>query len=535
MTDKQNSRPRLTQLKAALNKWRLAFLILALIYFVLLLLILSNQPMNWDEVTRLTGAMELRNGLYNNFVRDSFYPPLYSVFTTISFDLFGASLFSARLVSAIFSILSLWVVFELAYTMYGGKAALISAILLAVMPGYFWLSRLALLEIMLVFFFTLSLYFFYRWLNSRKNWILVFSGLALGFGFLTKYQVIAAVAVMVVSMLILGWGQLKRLFSRFTLFVVAALAVIVPWLVIVYHVLSSYVFSQWMYAIQMGNPGRSLYSVRFPIPIFYLIEMTWPYSDVHPISLLLYIVGLAGLGLFVWRRKKEDKFVFIWFVSVIVFFTLISNREWRYVLTLFPALAISASVLILFVYDKLRGTWLNSVSANRKKTAKVAAALLIVFLSVSVAYSVSDIYYNVKQNDINIEIKQATSYAVAHNDANQSIILLCPYNFFSQDMVSFYLWADGAPQIRTYQYPELPVDTYTPNFNITEFISLCKQYNVKFVFMYEFGSTVPYFNTTLDLHQIYTQIYYSGNFSGISDQATFGANPRRIFVLDFTG
>ena len=218
-----------------------------------------------------------------------------------------------------------------------------------------------------------------------------------------------------------------------------------------------------------------------------------------------------------------------------VFFTLISNREWRYVLTLFPALAISASVLVLFVYDKLHCTWVHSVQVNRKKAAKVAAAVLIIFLSVAIAYSINDIYYNVKQNDINIEIGQATNYAVSHDPANQSIIILCTYNYFSQDMVSFYLWADGAPQIRTYQYPALPVDTYTPNFNITEFIGLCKQNNVKFVFMYEFGSTVSYFNTTLNLHQIYEQIYYSGNFSGISDQATFGANPRRIFVLDFTG
>src|SRR5665811_2267533 len=121
---------------------------------------------------------ELQSGFYNNFVRDSFYPPLFSVLTKVSFDLFGASLFSARLVSAVFSSLSLWVVFELAYTMYGKKAALLSAFLLAVMPGYFWLSRLALLEVMLVFFFTLSLFFFYRWLTSRKNWMLVLSGLA---------------------------------------------------------------------------------------------------------------------------------------------------------------------------------------------------------------------------------------------------------------------------------------------------------------------------------------------------------------------
>ncbi|MCL4430535.1 MAG: glycosyltransferase family 39 protein [Chloroflexi bacterium] len=510
-------------------------MVLALVYFVLLMLYLTKQPMNWDEVGHLNRALELKNGLYNSFVRDSFYPPLYSILTTVSFDLFGTSLFSARLVSAVFSILTLWVVFELAYTMYGGKAALISAVLLAVMPGYFWLSRLALLEVMLVFFFMLSLFLFFRWLNSRKNWLLVLSGLALGFGFLTKYQVIAVVAVMVAIMLVLGWGQLKRLFSRFTLFIVAALAVIIPWLVIVYRVLASYVFSQWMYALQMGNPERSLYSLRFPTPIFYLVEMTWPYPDVHPISLLLYIVGLTGLGLFVLRRKREDKFVFVWFISVFVFFTLISNREWRYVLTLFPALAISASALILFAYDKLHGTWMHSVSVNRKKAAKVGAGLLIVFLSVAVAYSVNDIYYNVKQNDINIEIGQATNYALARDAANQSIMLLAPFNYFSQDMVNFYLTKNGNNQIHTYQYPTLPVDTYTPNFNITEFIGLCKQDNVKYVFTYENGGTVPYFNTTLNLQQIYEQLYSSGNFSAISDEATFGSNPRRILILTFIG
>ena len=530
-----SSKLSLYNFKAALNKWRLAFVVLAMVYFVLLLLNLTNQPMNWDEIGHLNRALELKNGFYNSFVRDSFYPPLYSCLTTVSFNLFGVSLFSARLTSAVFSILSLWVVFELAYSMYGGKAALLSAVLLAVMPGYFWLSRLALLEVMLVFFFTLSMFLFYRWLSSRKNWLLVLSGLALGFGFLTKYQVIAVVAVIVVSLLVLGWGQLKRLFSRFIIFIVAALAVIIPWLAIVYNVLASYVFSQWMYALQMGNPGRSLYSVRFPTPIFYLVEMTWPYPDVHPISLFLYILGLTGLGFFVLRRKHQDKFVFVWFISVFVFFTVISNREWRYVLTLFPALAISASALIMFAYDKLHGTWMQNVSVNRKKAAKIGAGLLILFLAGAIAYSLNDTYYNVNQNDINIEIGQATNYAVAHDAANQSIMLLCPFNYFSQDMVSFYLWANGNDQIKTYQYPTLPVDTYTPNFNITELIGLCKQNNVKYLFTYEYGGTVPYFNTTLNLEQIYIQLYKSGNFSGISDEATFGNNPRRILVLSFLG
>jgi 4-amino-4-deoxy-L-arabinose transferase-like glycosyltransferase len=535
MIDQPSSEPRWISLKGALNKWRIAFLVLALTYFVFILLNLSKQPMNWDEVGHLNRALELQNGLFNNFVRDSFYPPLFSVFTKVSFALFGASLFSARLVSAVFSILSLWVVFELAYTMYGKKVALLSAFILAVMPGYFWLSRLALLEIMLVFFFMLSLFLFFRWLNSRKNWLLVLSGLALGFGFLTKYQVIVIVPVMVAVLLVLGRGQLKRLFSRFMLLIAAAVVIVVPWLIIVYKVLASYVFSQWVYALQMGNPERSLYSLRFPAPIFYLVEMTWPYVDVHPISLLLYIVGLAGLGLFVWRRKREDKFVLFWFICVFVFFTLISNREWRYVLTLFPALAISTSAFILFAFDKLQGTWTHSLKVNRKKTAKVAAGLLIAFLSVAVVYSINDIYYNVRQTDISIEIEKATNYAIARDTSNQSIMILCPFNYFSQDMITFYLTASGNSQIKTYQYPTRAVDTYTPIFNITEFIDLCRQDNIKFVFTYEYGGTVPYFNTTLNLEQIYIQLYASGNFSGITNEATFGSNPRRILILTFLG
>jgi hypothetical protein len=114
-------------------------------------------------------------------------------------------------------------------------------------------------------------------------------------------------------------------------------------------------------------------------------------------------------------------------------------------------------------------------------------------------------------------------------------MVLSPFNFFSQDMVKFYLWKNGNNQIQTYQYPTLPVDTYTPTFNITELISQCKQYNVKFLFTYEEGGTVPYYNTTLNLQQIYEQLYASGNFSQITQEATFGANPRRILILTFLG
>ncbi len=204
-------------------------------------------------------------------------------------------------------------------------------------------------------------------------------------------------------------------------------------------------------------------------------------------------------------------------------------------LPLFPALAIAFAVLILFLYGKVDGVWKRQVTASKKRNAKIAAGVLIALAAGAMAYSVYDAYSITAFFNIKIELEPATTYAMDRMQNNQTIMVLAPFNFFSQDMVKFYLWKNGNNQIQTYQYPTLPVDTYTPTFNITELISQCKQYNVKFLFTYEEGGTVPYYNTTLNLQQIYEQLYASGNFSQITQEATFGANPRRILILTFIG
>ena len=78
---------------------------------------------------------------------------------------------------------------------------------------------------------------------------------------------------MVVSLLFLGWGQLKRLFSRLTLLIVTAVIVVIPWIIIAYRMLANQNLNQWIYALQMGNPASSLYSGRYPLPIFFLVKM----------------------------------------------------------------------------------------------------------------------------------------------------------------------------------------------------------------------------------------------------------------------
>jgi 4-amino-4-deoxy-L-arabinose transferase-like glycosyltransferase len=408
--------------------------------------------------------------------------------------------------------------------------------MLGIMPGFFWLSGYAMLETILIFFVTVSLLCFYRWLTTRQNKLLLISGLAFGLGFLAKYQIIVVGVIMILSIILLMRKQVKIVFKKLSIALAAAVLVVVPWVVIAYQAYRSGYLGQWIYVLQTGNPGRSVYSARFPLPIFYFIEMVWPHSDFHPISIFCYALGVAGLFYMVWRHRREDKFLLLWFVVIYIFYTLVPNKDWRYVTPLFPVLAISASVGVLALCNALQKTWKKTCSMAKKRLAKAVGVMLIVVVAGAMVYSVHENYRVALNHHVPVDIKSAASYAVANIEVGKSIMVLFPCNLFNQDMVQFYLWEKGNRDIELFQYPDFAVDAYTPNFNITEFIEQCKQHNVQYVFAFEYGGVdVLYYNTDLSFSQIYEQICASGAFTHITDSQTFGVSPRRVFILNFTG
>ena len=296
--------------------------------------------------------------------------------------------------------------------------------------------------------------------------------------------------------------------------------------------MASGVLGSWFYVIGVGGANKAVYSARYPLPIFYFVEMAWLNNTMHPVSLLLYLAGLAGIGLLVYRRGFADKFLLLWFTIVYIVFTLIPNREWRYVSILFPALAIGASVLLVQAYDKIHKIGQTAKKPFTKKWGtKLAAALLIAFAIGGVAYSCFDAYRFVAADTISLPMEQATDYAAQTLSPNQTILILSPMNRFTQFMVWFYL-NDKVADLKmnqTLQYPEQAVDAFKPDFNVTEVISLCETSNVKFVLMFEYGGTTPFFESTLDEQQVYSMLNATGRFILQTGFGTMPESNLRVF------
>ena len=165
--------------------------------------------------------------------------------------------------------------------------------------------------------------------------------------------------------------------------------------------------------------------------------------------------------------------------------------------------------------------------------AKKFAASLFIFLAASaIAYSSYNAYQMTARDEVSIPIQEATNYLAAHLNQNQSAVIVCASNLLYQDMFWFYMPANMS-ESQIWQYPELPVDAYMPNFNITEFVNLCQQQNVKYIILYDYGTNTPLYNTTLTYGDIEQMIYNTGRFGVATDQPFFGQMPHRLFLVRF--
>jgi 4-amino-4-deoxy-L-arabinose transferase-like glycosyltransferase len=306
----------------------------------------------------------------NNFVRYFEKPPLVYWVTAACIRVFGHNEFAVRLQAAVASAGQVAITEALGERMFGASTGVLGALALALSPLFFSFARFATPDPMLALFITAAMACFYAGAEcSPINgiWMLAMTAL-LALGTLTK----GPVALLLGSGIAILWltveGRGYQIFHVRWLGCIALYAgITLPWFIVVARsnpgFLQFFIFHEhFQRYLESTEHG---WGPWFYVPI--TIAGTWPWVYFVPLALrqTVYPFAPAGKGAIAGpvdatfsqdgRVAAALRFLLIWFVVVLVFFSIPRSKLGEYILPGLPPIAILAG-LGLTTIARLTGT-----------------------------------------------------------------------------------------------------------------------------------------------------------------------------------
>ncbi len=180
-----------------------------------------------DCYTYFSLAKDFVEGQYHNIN----YPPLYPIFIA-SFSLItGEYEVAGKLVALLFGVFTVFPLYFFARSLFGHKAAVITALLLAVNPTHVRLSADLMRETTHVFFFITSIYLTWHAIEGKSWRLYALLGVSVCLDFLTRVEGGVVLLCVIIPWLLLANGEsLKKNLLQRALFLFIFLA---PFLVLV--------------------------------------------------------------------------------------------------------------------------------------------------------------------------------------------------------------------------------------------------------------------------------------------------------------
>ena len=254
------------------------------------------------------------------------HPLLFQAILSIGFRLDGDEVFG-RVAAAVLGVATVYVTYLLARLLYGTRAGLIAAALLAVMPYHVVVTRQILLDGPRTLISTLTLYLLARYaLTERVTWFNA-AAAALGLAVLCKEDSVILLGA-IYAFLALTPGLrtgIRDLIGAVAIFgvIVAAMTVALDW------------------AGRTGTGSQYLVWQLFRRPNHSFLF----YPEVVPLAVGVGVILAAGAGLWLLRRDASwrETLLLSWIAVPAAFFQLFPVKGFQYLLPIAPAAAVLAA------------------------------------------------------------------------------------------------------------------------------------------------------------------------------------------------
>jgi len=347
-------------------------------------------------------------------------PILFYWLVSASYLVFGINNFGVRFPSALFGILTVIFTFNIGRKLFDRKTGLLSAALLATFAIFFMYARYASPDMVLTFFVTYAIYLFIKGsknIEEKKRAFLPFF-VVLGLAALNKGYVGFMLPLIIVCAFLVSsrkWKLLKALNIPAGILVVMAIAL--PWYVLMYklhgerylnHVFFRETIMRIFYAPdnQRGLAYLASYFKRFLYYVPVLLVWFAPYSLFLPGAIADAFKSKNTYS----REKDSYKLLLSFFFGIFAFFTLISVKEYHYMLPAAPACALIIARYLINMQE--RGSQFRS------------AGFTIPYLLITAIYTVGVIAILYTMNHLYYDKVALYEYALVL----APLILLVPYS-----------------------------------------------------------------------------------------------------------
>jgi len=375
-------------------------LILVLLAAVLRFVGIEKIPpsLNWDEVSHGYNAFSiLKTGrdewgrLFPTIFRayGDYKLPVYIYFTALSESLFGLSTFAVRLPSMLAGVGTVLFAYLLTEELFGKKkVSFLAALLVAIEPWSFFLSRAAFEANLAVFFVVSGVYFFLKGIKKPKSFII--SALLLGLSVWTYNSARIFVPMLTFFLVVIYRKEIltkKKKKGTFLHFLLPVAVLLVPMLVQLVNPVGQARYG-WVAIIDEGavagiEHARNVSSLPNVLnklvnnrPVYFAKEFVGNYFShfspdflfvgggthfqfsvpgkylLYPINFVFLIFGLFTL---LRRREKQDLLLLSWFFLAPIASSL--TREAPHVLrssVILPIPMIISAVGLFYVLEKLK-------------------------------------------------------------------------------------------------------------------------------------------------------------------------------------